>query len=100
MPNSNSPSGTDLESPRELSKKELRSLVDKLLACPSISDRNSREAVLKQLNRQVSQSIQRHPVDKVDVTNIVTTCSSYPGGLQELVDAVEFFEGNSLPMQR
>lgn len=84
----------------KLSSKEMRQLVEKFLACPIIGNRHSRDAVVKQLDDQILHAIARNAVDKVDVMNIVETCLNFSNGLQELVDAVGFFEGDSTPMQQ
>src|SRR5437763_15820653 len=88
-----------LSEPRELSSPEKRQLVKKLLACPVINDRASRETVLQQLSSQIVQAVSRNSADLIDVMNIMATCLKHRDGLQELVETVEFFEGNSLPME-
>jgi hypothetical protein len=45
-------------------------------------------------------SIKRHAATKADVMNIVKTSLNYPQGLEQLLDATNFFESGSLPMQR
>ena len=83
-----------------LSFQKKTELVSKLLACPTMQDRHSRDVVVQQLPGQISRSISRHSVDTVDVTNIVSTCINFRDGLQTLVDIVAFFEGDALPMQQ
>jgi hypothetical protein len=75
-------------------------LVNRLLACSTIQNRDSREVVLSLLNTHISNAIPRHAVSRIEVTNIVMTCSNYSSGIQELIDIVGFFEGDSTPMQQ
>jgi len=84
----------------ELSFQDRSRLVERLLACPSIRDRGTREAILKQLRGEVSHAIERNATDRTDVFNIVNTCLNYAGGLQEFIEIVRFFERDSLAMQQ
>ncbi len=84
----------------ELSFQDRSRLVERLLACPSIRDRGTREAILKQLRSEVSHAIERNTIDRTDVFNIVNTCLNYSGGLQEFIEIVRFFERDSLTMQQ
>ena len=83
-----------------LSFQKKSELVNKLIACPTMKDRHARDIVVLQLSDQIARSIARHAVDVVDVTNIVSTCTNFSGGIQELVEVVGFFEGDSIPMQQ
>jgi hypothetical protein len=71
-------------------KKEL---VNKLLACPSMSLESGRRSVLSNLNFTIKHRIPEDPVPVNFVMNIVTTCQAFPGGLHELVNIIEFYEG-------
>lgn len=82
-----------------LSFQKKSELVNKLLACPTMHNRHSRDIVVQQLAAQISHAIPRNTIDIVDVTNIVTTCANFANGLQELINIIAFFEGNALPMQ-
>ncbi len=76
-----------------------QTLIDALLACPSISDKGRREAVIKDLPANTKHNITRDPTDKFDVRNIVEACQNYESGLQELIAIIEGYEGNSLSLQ-
>ena len=80
--------------------KQRRELVEALLACPSISDRNKRDTVINDLPGNIKNNIQRDNADKFDVTNIVNACSNYPGGIDELIDCIEGYEGDSDSVQK
>jgi nucleoside phosphorylase len=84
--------------PKTLSFAEKTELVNKLLGCSSIRDRDSRETVLRQLNDQFPgtvNAVSRRTDNRADVMEIVLTCLNHPGSLQELVSIVTFFEGES-----
>jgi nucleoside phosphorylase len=73
-------------------------LVDKLLACSCMRNRDSRETVLSLLNEQfpgLANGVSRRTDNQADVMEIVSTCLKHPGSLQELVSIVTYFEGES-----
>ncbi len=76
-----------------------QSLIDALLACPSISDKEKREAVIDDLPTNIKHNITRNSSGKFDVRNLVVTCQNYKGGLQALVEIIERFEGDSRSLQ-
>jgi hypothetical protein len=82
-----------------LSARVKRNLIQALLVCPTISDRHTRDTVVSELPADVRSNIRRNTVDRVDVSNIVTACMNYEGGLQALIESVRFYEGNSIPRQ-
>jgi hypothetical protein len=83
-----------------LSQKELDGLTDRLLKCPSMKDKGPRDAIIKRLKSAISDSISRDTRDRVDVRNIVETCSNYASGIKDLIDAIYYYEGDdSLPMR-
>src|SRR5438093_10051331 len=88
--------------PRKLSFNEKDQLVDKLLDCPKMRDRHTRDMIVQELS--FAGSIPQHQVDRDEVWDIVNTSLNYEGSLQELVDVIATFEKdelgrNSLPMQ-
>lgn len=65
-----------------------------------MSYKAGRDAVCEGLRDEISSNIKRDSVDKVDVHNIFTTCSLYPGGLEELLGDIQYYEGNSFAMRK
>jgi nucleotide-binding universal stress UspA family protein len=89
--------------PSQLTFQQKSELVNKLLACATMRDGNSRNLVVQELS--FAGSISRHTGDRVDVMNIVNTSLNYQDGLQKLVEVISPFEndasGNeSLPMKQ
>lgn len=82
-----------------LSARLKRQLIQALLACPTIHDRHTRDTVVEELPADVKGNIRRNTADRVDVSNIVTACMNYEGGLPALIESVHFYEGNSIPRQ-
>src|SRR5439155_1376495 len=74
-------------------------LVNALLACSNISNRSSRDAILRQLPPEVSSRIVDHNRPNVHVLIIVDTCLNFPGALEEFIAVLRAFEGNSTQMQ-
>jgi hypothetical protein len=67
-----------------------------LLACQSISDRTTREIVLGFLPAAVRNSIARSNADLPDVIAIVQACARYDGAIEQLLQAIYDFEGDSV----
>jgi hypothetical protein len=82
-----------------LSQKELDGLTVRLLKCPSMKDKGPRDAIVKRLKSAISDSISRDTRDGVDVRNIVETCSNYANGIKDLIDAIYYYENDSLPIR-
>ncbi|OQA40157.1 MAG: hypothetical protein BWY52_02935 [Chloroflexi bacterium ADurb.Bin325] len=82
----------------QLTAQQKRQLVDALLGCPTMQGGQSRDAVLDDLRAEIRNTARRHSSARVDVNNIVSAALAYAGGLQELVEAVRNYEGDSLPM--
>jgi hypothetical protein len=80
-----------------LSARLKRQLIQALLACPTIGDRHTRDTVVSELPTDVRSNIRRNTADRVDVSNIVTACMHYEGGLSALIESVRFYEGDSIP---
>ncbi len=74
-------------------------LVDALLSCASMSDRDSRNAVVNELRSEIKSSISRNNADRIDVVNIVSRCLDFHNGINELVSILRTFEGGSIGMQ-
>ncbi len=69
-------------------------LVYLLLACPTMKD--SRDTVINDLPREVQTAISRNDRPDIDVMNIVSTCLSYPNGIEKLFNVLGFYETNSI----
>ncbi len=83
----------------KLERAQKSELVNALLACPAMRGRHTRDVVVDNLPDNIKNSIVRNATDRVDVNNIVTRCADFAGGLEELIEIVRDFEGDSLPMQ-
>jgi hypothetical protein len=85
---------------RALSPREKEQLVDTLLACRTMRDRNSRNQVVQELSFADSIDRDSNTTNKDDVMNIVNRCLDFSEGLQQLVERIEYREENSLPMEQ
>ncbi|MCP4695400.1 MAG: formylglycine-generating enzyme family protein [Gammaproteobacteria bacterium] len=72
-----------------------RQLTELLLACPSIQNEGSRQALLRQLPAHIADAIENHGVAKTHVLNIVDTCANYSGGIAALLEALRFFDNKT-----
>jgi hypothetical protein len=75
-------------------------LAEALLACPIMTNRESRDAVVNELRDEIRNGIQRNNVTNIDVMNILNRCLDFSGGIKELMMIVRTFEGNSNGMQK
>jgi len=91
---------TEAAKPTQMGRKQKQELVDALFACPTMSNRHTRDAVVNDLPDDIKRSVQRNSVDLVDAANIVTRCLNHANGIEELIEIVRFYEGDSIPMQR
>ncbi|MCP4542430.1 MAG: hypothetical protein GY832_35350 [Chloroflexi bacterium] len=87
------------QTPLQMDRTQKRELVNALLACPTMSDQNTRDAVINELPDAIKGGIQRNSSARVDVNNVVTRCLNYVNGIEELVEIVCDYEGSSIPMQ-
>ncbi len=76
-----------------MNREERHTLIDALLACPSINDHKRRANVIAELSNDIKHNIKRSEVDRDEVANLVRACLNYGGGLQELTEVLEFYEG-------
>jgi Effector-associated domain 2/Trypsin-like peptidase domain len=74
-------------------------LVEALLPCPSMGNRNTRDTIIGDLDEDIQRNIQRSTADRDDVANVVKSCLNYSNGLEELVAVVRRYEGGSIPME-
>ena len=85
--------------PWKLQFDQKRVLLEGLLACPTMQESQKRQAVLNELRPAIAHAVNRGANDKVDVLNIITTASHYPGGIEALLEVVHFLEEDSIPWQ-
>lgn len=74
-------------------------LAKALLLCPSMADRQNRDAIVHDLPAVIQLGISRSNTPLLDVRNIVDGCLNYEGGLGLLIEGVRLYEGDSRPMR-
>jgi hypothetical protein len=74
-------------------------LAKALLACDSMSTLTGRDFVLKQIRREITTKISDNANPQMYVVNIIDTCLSYPGAMQEFIGVVRLSEGDSAERQ-
>lgn len=77
----------------DTAKKE--KLVEALLWCWSMSERDSRNTLVSQLPEAIQYTIKRNSIDRIDIINIVDVCLRHPQGLEELRVALRICEGDT-----
>jgi hypothetical protein len=82
-----------------LSVQQKLKLVEVLLACPSMQDRQLRETIVRDLQDDIKNNIKHVDTARPDVMNIVSTALNYTNGLESLIQLVRFYESNSLGAQ-
>ena len=85
-----------LSTSHTLTTSQRRELEKALRACASVQDRSTRDSIVNDLPSEIRSRIKRHESENVDVSNIVKTSLSFPGGLQELINTVRNYEGSNI----
>lgn len=73
-------------------------LAKTLLRCPTVLDRQNRDAIVSDLPEEIRLGVSRSDSALLDVQNIIGLALNYEGGLSAFIEGVRLFEGNSLPM--
>jgi hypothetical protein len=73
-------------------------LAKTLLRCPTVLDRQNRDAIVSDLPEEIRLGVSRSDSALLDVQNIIGLALNYDGGLHAFIEGVRLFEGNSLPM--
>lgn len=79
----------------ELSFEQLAGLTNALAACSKMALPDGRNDVLAQIRSDVAGAVPRRADTRSDVMNIVRTSANYPGGLEELLRHVRYYEAGS-----
>jgi hypothetical protein len=82
--------------PRKLSTTELSRIRDAFLGCASLQDLQKRHTIVYQLRQEIWMNINQSGNINADVINIFQTARNYLGGLQELLESINFFESDSI----
>jgi hypothetical protein len=82
-----------------ISPEQKEALVKALSKCPAIMNRDTREAVMRDLPDSIQSNIRESPQLNVTVRNIVDTCLHYRGGIRNLLEILRRYERESIPMQ-
>jgi len=80
-----------------MNRKQKQDIIHALEACATMQDHLSRNTVVNDLTFKAN--IRRHAADRLDLANIVEACGLYPNGLTELLESLQFYEGDSFALQ-
>lgn len=72
-----------------------RALVAALAKCKSLTTRASRDDIVAELGSEIGGSIDRREELLDDVANVVRRCADFPGGIDKLLEPIEFKEGKT-----
>lgn len=72
-----------------------KALVLALEGVPAMADPATREAVLRLLPGELTTSIPRSSISRVDLLGVVQTCLAFPGGLLDLWDAISVVDAGT-----
>jgi len=73
-------------------------LAKTLLRCPTVLDRENRDAIVSDLPEAIRLGVSRSDSALLDVQQIIGLALNYEGGLEAFIEGVRLFEGDSLPM--
>jgi hypothetical protein len=86
--------------PQDFDLSSKRKLVEALLACDPMKTTQSRDQVVADLPAEIGNKIKRHSNTKQDVDSIITTCMQFAGGVEKLLEAVRYYEGDTIAWQK
>ncbi|MEU9016256.1 hypothetical protein [Actinomadura sp. NPDC048394] len=86
--------------PAEVPVPVLFQMVDDLMDIPQMRNERGRERLVGALSPAIAGVIPRAPEAKADLFAILQTCLDYPGGLQQFLQAVRGFVGESMAVRR
>jgi len=75
-------------------------LVAALEKCPTLADKSGRDLIVDQLKKPIPSQIKRQDDLRGDLLSIVSTCLAYEGGIDSLIEAVEWREKNAVHMPK
>ncbi|TDD63314.1 hypothetical protein E1293_43310 [Actinomadura darangshiensis] len=84
----------------EVPAAHLFRVVDDLLRIPRLRVERGRDQLLGALSLEIAGAVPRSGEARADLYAIVETCLDYPGGLQQLMQAIEGFVGESMAVRR
>jgi hypothetical protein len=79
-------------------QNKVYAVTNALLACPCMETKEKRTDVIRELG-DLRHDIKRRNDNRSDVKNILECCLKYENGLQTLMQAIRFYEGDSLPLK-
>jgi Effector-associated domain 2 len=87
------------KTPWKLTTKQKRTLADALLACHTIQNSDARDTAVGELRAEIRNAVRRSSSAQTYVWNLISAASDYAGGIEELLEIVHMFEGDSLDWQ-
>ncbi len=81
----------------EITSDKMQTLVDLILACPSMSSPSGRYQIVQTLSDKVRNSIpySLSATSRMEVSTIMRTVLNFEDGLQQLIDILQFFDGGT-----
>ncbi|TMR40176.1 effector-associated domain 2-containing protein [Actinomadura geliboluensis] len=86
--------------PAEVPLPALFRVVDGLLEIPRLRAERGRDQVVAALSLEIAGAVPRSAEARADLFAIVQTCLDYSGGLQQLLQAIQGFVGESMAVRR
>lgn len=74
--------------------------VEALESVPEFQNPTAREEILRLLRGRILTAIPRQQTARLEAVSVIRTCMRFPGGLEELVEAVRFFAAGDPSMDR
>ncbi|MDY6992001.1 MAG: hypothetical protein SVR94_05265, partial [Pseudomonadota bacterium] len=73
-------------------------LINFLLECPSF--KNKHDFLIRELPHYISNAIENNEQPRIRMFNIVSTCSLYNDGFEQLFKVLKSFDGNTIPFNK
>ncbi|TDC82799.1 hypothetical protein [Actinomadura sp. 7K507] len=75
-------------------------MVDDMLQIPRLRAERGRDQIVGALSLEIAGAVPRSGEARADLFAVLQTCLDYPGGLQQLLQAVQGFVGESMAVRR
>ncbi|MFD9908337.1 hypothetical protein [Streptomyces sp. NPDC059063] len=81
--------------PARPSRAQRKRLLDTLERVPAMADSDTRSSVIRQLPPEIAGSVPRSAITRFALLDLIDTCLSFPGGLGELLEALDMVDGGT-----
>jgi len=83
-----------------MENREFEELKSAFLECAPMRSRTGRDVIISGLSRGLQEKIERDDDEDMDITNLIVACIRKSDYMEELIEMVHYFEGDSPRIDR